>query len=612
MTEHIQSGNLLSAEEARLELRNMPLDATTNVDAKSFLDTNVSLMKRWLEQEDVVLGTERADRILASLVDQHSLFESGWLTSEVFLLVLKAWSSLASTEKGAPQRAQQILETMESISPDALTSEAYDLVIEAWANSSEHLRATMAHHAHKKLVDKSTTTRQFIRPTPETYGNLIRVWCESTGERRAAFNATNALSRKVWLLRDDHPEMEPTLEEYQMILKAWVTAEDKLAPGKAQTVFRFMEETYEERLTTVRPDVSCFRYLLQCLASSSESPVGKEVDDLLYRMRDREILPDTECYRSAIRAHSNAASQKDCLDPVESARRAHLLLEEMSQAYLRSAVVTVEPSTLDYDNVLRAWKATKGAPVALMRSEALLMRMEQLGKEVVAPSAESYASVLTIIAKASVEGKMESASSLLARFEERTKTKNLKPTVEVYNAYVTVCSSMAESSNDGMSTLRQAVSVVDGMYRSAGIEPNTVTYRLLLNAATKLLPNSNERSRAARKIFETCCMRGLLTKEVLERFRRVAPAELFADVVLEKARNLSGIGMAVPESWTRRIDHGIAKLEKKPRLTVDGFYMGSIESKERQMTTLRSQANQKFLRGGRMQYKGKYKRVASK
>lgn len=137
-------------------------------------------------------------------------------------ILLQSWASTVtaaashgglSVVPGLPQRAQYLLERMEASMHTHPTVESYQAVLTAWTYSVEHLKGTRAEHVFRRMPE----------PTPDAYRLVIRAWTSSR-ERRAAFVATGHLMKMLRKLEYDS-DMEPQLEDYNVILQAWTTAE---------------------------------------------------------------------------------------------------------------------------------------------------------------------------------------------------------------------------------------------------------------------------------------------------------------------------------------------------------------------------------------------------
>lgn len=128
--------------------------------------------------------------------------------------------------RAIPQRAQFLLERMEASYNFNETTErtvrpsveSHNRVLEAWAYSNEHLRGAMAERIFQKLLQSGG------RPNGESYRLIIWAWALSR-DRRAAFTATGHFMKMLRMLENGHEDMEPNLEDYHVILKAWTEAE---------------------------------------------------------------------------------------------------------------------------------------------------------------------------------------------------------------------------------------------------------------------------------------------------------------------------------------------------------------------------------------------------
>jgi hypothetical protein len=110
---------------------------------------------------------------------------------------------------------------------------------------------------------------------------------------------------------------------------------------------------FRNELTRLHPDVRCYNGALATMAKCHEpDDVGTLVDKTLQEMRENNMCPDTECYRAAIIAWKNSASKRDSNNTEECIYRAQQLFQEMSQKFRRTTVVTVQPSTEDYNKPL--------------------------------------------------------------------------------------------------------------------------------------------------------------------------------------------------------------------------------------------------------------------
>lgn len=161
--------------------------------------------------EEICYGAERASQILDSMENP---------SPHHFVAVLKVWANACkiSSEaeltkldfvRGIPQRAQHLLDLQENP-----TVESYNQVLKAWAHSREYLRGTMAELLFQKIDE----------PNGESFKSIIRAWCWSK-ERRCAFTATGHFMRMMRLLETGRSDMEPSMDDFHELFRAWTRAE---------------------------------------------------------------------------------------------------------------------------------------------------------------------------------------------------------------------------------------------------------------------------------------------------------------------------------------------------------------------------------------------------
>jgi len=159
--------------------------------------------------------------------------------------VLLAWaraSQVSTTRQGIPQRATFVLQRLQVAAGDNSsrnnvgvvvglqpTTESYNRVLEAWAWSREHLRATMAEHIFQNWLGQSkkqsSKNKTIAKPDGESYRWIIQAWCHSQ-QRKSAFTATGHLMKYLRRLEKSREERDPNLlETYHRVMKAWTTAE---------------------------------------------------------------------------------------------------------------------------------------------------------------------------------------------------------------------------------------------------------------------------------------------------------------------------------------------------------------------------------------------------
>jgi pentatricopeptide repeat protein len=213
------------------------------------IDSYTAVMDAWIEQQTtrpeltrlgIFHAAERAHAILTHMEQIYGLLAktdayknfsiSIRPTSHHYDTVIQAWSKSCVgggfAARGAPQRAQHLLERMEVYGLDSKsgikpTVETYNHVISAWGESDEHLRGSRAHAVYEKIADGASVLD--IKPNHKTHRVMIRSWSRSE-QKPAAFKATGHIMKMQEQLEAGVEDMEPKLEDYHMLLEIWTRA----------------------------------------------------------------------------------------------------------------------------------------------------------------------------------------------------------------------------------------------------------------------------------------------------------------------------------------------------------------------------------------------------
>lgn len=559
-------------------------------------------MEAWANTNDLtssssfVTKAERINELLELMYTQAIRTNNKLLlpTSTHYMAVLTAWSLVPHDQKGVPQRAQRVLELMESRSTTTTsrpTIDMYNRVFNIWGQSKEHARATFATQLFNTM---STSSKNLVQPTAETFRIMIQVWCNS-GQKRAALNAKAYLLTMTDLLTSSGRfDMEPTLQEYHFVFKAMVTAKEKGAAVQGFDLLTHMNFLFVHRYTQVRPDLLCYKCVLQTLANSTIHNLGPKVDAVFKFMQERHILADIDCYSAAIQTWANDARHKKCQDPFKSASRAHELLYAMNRAHHTQTDLFL--TTNDYNHVLNAWSATSRPVVPLQNAHALLATM--IASSDTRPNAESYAAILITYAISKNTEKLLPAMELFEQAKQRLGTSILP---SVYNGFIRVCASQKDST-----IMMQAFSLAIQTFRDARLANmcDADTFHSMLSACNNLIPVGEARNRALETVFEEGCKLGLLNREILNLFRDICSDDVYTKMVVAAAQDEPKLGgKRLPPSWSCRSgvplnDTPIGHVVRP--ITADGDFLWTTNLMEHRMRHLKQHTGRRLLRGGRL------------
>jgi hypothetical protein len=334
--------------------------------------------------------------------------------------------------------------------------------------------------------------------------------------------------------------------------------------------------------------------------------VGTLVDKTLQEMRENNMYPDTECYRAAIIAWKNSASKRDSNNTEECIFRAQQLFQEMSEEFHRTTVVTVQPSTEDYNHVLEALAFSK-SPRAFANAEKLFYRLKESAHLSGGPDPTSYRFLMSTLCNRRFPDKLSRASKVLKDLLQKTrenvdwvKDAAFKASlVDAFSAFIRVCGTAGSpDKTDGTRIMTIALRCLEEM-KVLGLTPDSGSYTALIEACDHLLPlDGQERQDVLERIFRRACYEGYVDAALLAQFRASATEYLYTNIVVANGTTVEEV-RAVPQSWTRNVP-GYKEGRKNIPLSIQGTYSFTKAAAEYQARNLRRRKNQRILQGGRL------------
>jgi len=578
--------------------------------------------------------------------------------------VLTSWAY--SQEHARGSRAEALFRVQNET---AQTAETHQIVMRAWCHSRDknfafeatrHLNVIQDLYrtkAERYVYQKMPSRRKLPPPPPPPSTESVEgeEEPEELEEKVVTPIPSDPTRQDKLALIASNPElmaMEPSLEDYHMVLRACTLDESSRSAGRAIGVVKGMAKLINSNISNVTPDTTCFRYVLQsCALKPFQKPtfVVPALKEMWRDMEERWLaFPDYECFAAVIRCWRHVAFHPDneASDEMRdnSVRQAMELLEDAKVLGKRRAVSedTKPLSVTAYNDVLELlsiWSASGERRAESMQD--ILHEMET-SDEAPSPNPKSYVHAVNIwksvlplstsyhepLAKAKatlwrmidhLEPAELSRQGNLRKRGVRQKHRNKAAMVEhntlndlddpgnpldVLNTYIDMCSStsqyMKDKEKEGIVVFREALSSVES-FRRRKIQPNWATYSALFGCIKKLMPRGEQRSTIVQQVFALACTDGMVEDEVLKSLMEVVSADQYRDLVSSKSVDVEGIRM-VPEEWTRVALGGrvVSVDGRKTRpLSVSGELKVTMAMKEFKMRSLRDKRNQKLLRGGR-------------
>lgn len=375
-----------------------------------------------------------------------------------------------------------------------------------------------------------------------------------------------------------------------------------------------MESSYSDKITNVKPDLDCYRYVLTTMSRSRVPDVASNIPRLIKSMDEGHIFPDTTCFDLAIETLKNCARLSTIKGDAEMfAKATENMFQRMAKERDRTSATIVTPSAITYTNVIQALVVLRTERAAT-RADELLKKMIDgytAGDESMRPTRDSYVGTIHAHGNSDSESKHVHASEIMQRMilDHSEGNDAACPDVQSFHSVIRACISVANTSasiEKKREALMLAISTVHGMKKGL-TQPNPTSYLLLLQCCVSLLPSGMEREKALRSIFRSCCKDGLVNQKVLGEFQKVVSVDTYHKDVVAHAQSYTGI-KSLPETWTRSLGYRVRTHETKddgvrkrnPIISVSGQVIASTAYSDHRMRRRWSKKNQKYLQGGRM------------
>ncbi|KAL7470920.1 hypothetical protein ACHAXS_013114 [Conticribra weissflogii] len=476
------------------------------------------LAKLWAEQQK--LFNEREDKSRAgSSTAASSSAPTVLFTTDTVNLVLMAWCQSNNGETGA-LRAERLLRWMEGLHSDDPENpmvqwesvlpkpdyESYATVVEAWSraavfesnryNESSSINVKNGKGGVKHVIPESTKVAfECAKRAEELLMNM-----QVVHEQRMA--STPSYSN----------ELQPDTRVFHSVLRSWanIRGGTKATAIRAMRILDLMQELhhyqslYAETEPKLQPNIETYKLILRAWAHAAHCPEGPDrAEEILRHLLSMskagnmgaDIMPDEECFHIVMKAHAESVRKRGAsvmlikaeetivCSSVERARKVAVLLEWMELMALRPKS-KIHPTTETYRIALSAWAWSRHVD-APKEAERILFKMIRANEgsrmladnEVrVIPETKDFNTVINCCAFARGVG---------THAEEWVDDEVLEQKqLELEATYVV------------------AEGAFEALLSSTCAEPDSATFMGMMRACVNLLPDTEERDARVVELFQ--------------------------------------------------------------------------------------------------------------
>lgn len=336
--------------------------------------------------------------------------------------LIKTWAK--SGEKGAAQRAEEILDNMQAsyesgedhLKPDM---ETFNLVLFAYSASKGKDTPRQAMRILQKLQDLRAEGKTDVIPNTESYSIVLKAYASSSGPN-AALLVLKLIQRMEKLSDEGFPAVRPDFKCHNVYLAALLASMtrdggfSKKVPLKAEAYLDQMLQNEDEE---ARPDVWSWNMVISAWSKSGHWEMTDRAESLVSRIeayhlecgRSEKTLPNTNTYNCLIACYGRSTIK-------DKASRAHAVLQKMKMLQAEGNY-NQRPDAVTYNSVMNAY-AKSNDEEAPQKVEALLREMhtlyEETGDRWLKPSSRSFNSCVSKISRAPNNARKQSHNSVVS------------------------------------------------------------------------------------------------------------------------------------------------------------------------------------------------------
>ena len=375
----------------------------------------------------------------------------------------------------------------------------------------------------KRLIDERRAGNKNAIANTQTYNALIDVWSKSGEKGAAAQRAEEIIIGMQDAYAAGETEVQPDVESFRLALRSWAQARGEVkAPHRAQQILEWMTQLYESgENELVEPDAECFDIVLHTWALSNHPEAPHRIEELIMYMdklsqngNDR-ARPTRFSFNQVLTAWSKVGT------PV-AAQRAHDILNHMRHIG-KTNNWDLTPNIVSYSSVILAWCRSKDEDRG-RKAERVLKVAEKharkSGDEVIRLDNVVYNLVIDAHAKSSSNKAHHRARAVLDRLigQYNNGVKRCRPDVYSFSSVLSSCSNLSGSKRERQNAFTIAQSTFDEMIRF-GVNPNHVSYGVMLKACARLIPTGKERRKFVNEYFKAACRDGCVGRMVMDRLK---------------------------------------------------------------------------------------------
>mmetsp|Transcript_12736 Transcript_12736/g.23879 ORF Transcript_12736/g.23879 Transcript_12736/m.23879 type:complete len:696 (+) Transcript_12736:72-2159(+) len=387
-----------------------------------------------------------------------------------------------------PHEAEEILKQMMIISRQddgkraneiKADSIAFNTVLHAWAVACVRGAPQRAQQLLEHMIKLHNSGNEDVKPDVFSYTATLSAWAAAKNDPHAANHALELLHKMESECAVGNDDVCPNTVAYTAVINSLGRSGRPGAALKAYDILVDMERKYRQGNEDLKPDLISYSSVIDAFARSGEEYAGEKAVELLDHMitlaeeGHKEYGPNTQVYCSVISALGKSKTRG-------SADAANQLLLDMEKMYAFGNT-DVAPNTIIFNAVIDAWARSSFVFKAL-KAQSLLEKMEdevEAGNIMYKPDIITYNSVISACANTYGDADVKSRAFGIAidAFKRIQLASDIKPSSRTYSLLLKAVRKLvlSQKEKEKMSKKIMAYCIRDGLFNEHVLSQLTIT-----------------------------------------------------------------------------------------------------------------------------------------
>jgi len=508
-----------------------------------------TVINAWAQSGQKDFAAERAQEILNRLENDPNVQSD----IHAYTACMSAW--VKSYNPKAVDQIEALMERMESLDHVEINLMAYNTYIHALAvHGSTRGMPKKANDLLDSLEQRFQTGQINFAPNIFSYNLVLEAWARSS-EESAAVRAMEVFRN---LLKTER--VRPDRFSFNQVLVSFSRSSIAGSARQAEQILKYMKDAFETGIINDRPGSLEYSAVIASHARIGEPGSAQRAEQLLAYLEmktaagDDHFKPNLVAFNDVIDAWARSG------EGTLAARKAEALLARL-RFLVEAGDETMQPNIVTYNRLLQCW-AHSGTRCCAIKAEEYLNQMWNLyesGNERVLPDEKSYNTVIKAISKSQNKGKAQQALRVLRKMDKLYRAGyKTKPSRITYNAVLQSCALPAQLDQRAKrKALDTAIFTFEELKNSEYGKPTHVTYRMFLQAINSLLPKGDVlRRQVIAPVFLQACKDGQVDNMVLAELRDAAPGDLYRELLagVSSSRGNQITKRDLPHEWTCNVE----------------------------------------------------------